>query len=106
MADRDPKSLLQEPVQQQGLPPPTYLRGCSPRGPQHDPTFVVSVLIGERVAGEGEGRSKRAAERAAASAALEHELDGVEQKEDATSNGTARRASAKVLGRHARVATA
>ena len=36
------------------------------RGPQHDPTFEVEMLVGESVVGVGEGRSKRVAERAAA----------------------------------------
>lgn len=69
LGTRDPKSLLQEQVQARGLPAPTYrVRGV--RGPQHDPTFEVEVLVGEAVAGLGEGRSKRVAERAAALAAL------------------------------------
>lgn len=69
LSNRDPKSLLQERVQSFGLAAPTYrVRGM--RGPQHDPTFEVEALVGEEVAGVGEGRSKRLAERAAASAAL------------------------------------
>jgi ribonuclease-3 len=69
LGTRDPKSLLQEQVQARGLPAPTYrVRGM--RGPQHDPTFEVEVIVGEAVAGLGEGRSKRVAERAAALAAL------------------------------------
>jgi ribonuclease III len=69
LGSRDPKSLLQEQVQARGLPAPTYrVRGM--RGPQHDPTFEVEVIIGDQVAGLGEGRSKRVAERAAATAAL------------------------------------
>jgi ribonuclease-3 len=66
---RDPKSLLQERVQAEGLPAPTY-RVKGVRGPQHDPTFEVEALVGERVVGVGEGRSKRVAERAAALASL------------------------------------
>ncbi|MBX3191471.1 MAG: ribonuclease III [Labilithrix sp.] len=69
LGSRDPKSLLQEQVQARGLAAPTYrVRGV--RGPQHDPTFEVEVLIGSDVLGVGEGRSKRVAERAAALAAL------------------------------------
>jgi ribonuclease-3 len=69
LGSRDPKSLLQEQVQSRGLPAPTYrVRGV--RGPQHDPTFEVEVLVGETPLGVGEGRSKRVAERAAALAAL------------------------------------
>jgi ribonuclease III len=69
LGSRDPKSLLQEQVQASGLGAPTY-RVKGMRGPQHDPTFEVEVLIGEDVLGVGEGRSKRVAERAAATAAL------------------------------------
>ena len=69
LGTRDPKSLLQEQVQASGLDAPTY-RVKGMRGPQHDPTFEVEVLIGEDVLGVGEGRSKRVAERAAAAAAL------------------------------------
>ncbi|MDF2693296.1 MAG: Ribonuclease [Labilithrix sp.] len=69
LGTRDPKSLLQEQVQARGLPAPTYrVRGM--RGPQHDPMFEVEVIVGDAVAGLGEGRSKRVAERAAALAAL------------------------------------
>jgi ribonuclease III len=69
LGSRDPKSLLQEQVQARGLPAPTYrVRGV--RGPQHDPTFEVEVIVGDEVAGLGEGRSKRVAERAAATNAL------------------------------------
>jgi ribonuclease-3 len=69
LGSRDPKSLLQEQVQARGLAAPTY-RVKEMRGPQHDPTFEVEVLIGTEVLGVGEGRSKRVAERAAALAAL------------------------------------
>jgi len=69
LGTRDPKSLLQEQVQAKGLPAPTYrVRGM--RGPQHDPTFEVEVVVGQDVVGVGEGRSKRMAERAAAISAL------------------------------------
>jgi ribonuclease-3 len=69
LGSRDPKSLLQEQVQAKGQPAPTYrVRGM--RGPQHDPTFEVEVLVGSEVVGVGEGRSKRLAERAAATAAI------------------------------------
>lgn len=84
LGSRDPKSLLQEQVQARGMPAPTYrVRGM--KGPQHDPTFEVEVLVeprgipgadgATRVLGVGEGRSKRVAERAAALAALTSGLD-------------------------------
>lgn len=66
---RDPKSALQEAVQAEGHPSPAY-RVRESRGPEHEPTFVVEVVVREEVLGEGEGRSKRLAERAAAFDAL------------------------------------
>jgi ribonuclease-3 len=66
---RDPKSELQERVQ--------AVRGDTPRyevvesgGPPHDRWFEVSVRVGPREVGRGRGRSKRAAEFAAAREAL------------------------------------
>lgn len=67
---RDAKSELQERLQAQGQLPPVYELVDS-GGPAHERWFRVRVRIGERVLGEGVGRSKRAAERGAAQAALE-----------------------------------
>jgi ribonuclease III len=66
---RDPKSALQEKVQSRGLPPPTY-RVVEIRGAPHEQVFVVEVFVGDVAIASGEGRSKRLAERAAATAAL------------------------------------
>ncbi len=66
---RDAKSLLQERAQAAGHPAPHY-RVVSSEGPAHEPTFEVEVLVGEAPLARGTGRSKRAAERAAAAAAL------------------------------------
>ena len=68
-AARDPKSELQERVQAEGLEPPTY-RVVDSGGPAHEPWFAVLVSVGDAVVAEGRGRSKRLAERAAASQAL------------------------------------
>jgi ribonuclease-3 len=65
----DPKSALQERVQARGEPAPTY-RVVRSEGPAHEPTFLVEVSVGEQVLAQGEGTSKKAAERAAATAAL------------------------------------
>ncbi len=67
----DPKSELQEIVQARGNSAPAY-RVVATRGSRHEPTFEVECVVGEEVAGRGEGRSKRLAERAAAVAALRH----------------------------------
>lgn len=61
---KDPKTALQEKLAARGLPPPDY-RVVSSTGPAHAPHFVISVA-GGRQAGQGEGSTKRVAERAAA----------------------------------------
>jgi len=66
--DRDAKSRLQEWTQSRlGVTP--HYRIVAERGPDHAKTFVAEVLLGKRVAGQGSGRNKQAAEQAAAQAA-------------------------------------
>jgi len=72
---RDPKTVLQEWAQARGLPTPSY-REIARTGPHHDPEFRVAVELPEFMPAEGMGRSKRAAEQAAAAAMLSRE--GVE----------------------------
>jgi ribonuclease III len=72
---RDPKTVLQEWAQARGLPTPSY-REIARTGPHHDPEFRVAVELPEFPPAEGMGRSKRAAEQAAAAAMLTRE--GVE----------------------------
>jgi ribonuclease-3 len=79
---RDPKTVLQEWAQARGLPTPSY-REVERTGPHHDPEFRVSVVLPELKPAEGLGRSKRAAEQAAAAAMLARE--GVEAGELANS---------------------
>jgi ribonuclease-3 len=69
---RDPKTMLQEWAQAQGLPTPSY-REVGRTGPQHSPEFRVAVDLPQRAPAEGMGRSKRAAEQAAAAAMLARE---------------------------------
>jgi ribonuclease-3 len=69
---RDAKTLLQEWAQARGLPTPAY-REVERKGPDHDPEFRVTVELPERATAEGLGRSKRAAEQAAAAAMLTRE---------------------------------
>ena len=66
----NPKSRLQELLQGQGYPTPSY-RLAGRQGPDHSPVFSVEALLGDRVIGEGQGGKKSDAERAAAEAALE-----------------------------------
>jgi ribonuclease-3 len=69
---RDAKTMLQEWAQARGLPTPIY-REVGRTGPHHDPEFRIAVELPERPQAEGLGRSKRAAEQAAAAAMLTRE---------------------------------
>ncbi len=67
---RDFKSVLQERLQATERKTPHY-RIVEEMGAEHDKTFVAHAMSGQRVIGEGTGRSKKEAEQAAAKAALE-----------------------------------
>ena len=69
---RDPKTTLQEWAQGKGLPTPVY-REVERTGPHHDPQFRIAVELPGLEAAEGTGGSKRAAEKAAASAMIVRE---------------------------------
>jgi ribonuclease III len=68
---RDSKTVLQEWAQARGLPTPAY-REVERKGPDHNPEFRVTVELPNLAPAEGLGRSKRAAEQAAAAAMLTH----------------------------------
>ena len=65
----DAKSNLQELAQRKLKETITY-RVVFETGPEHDKEFGVEVLLGEKVIGRGEGRSKKLAEQHAAYEAL------------------------------------
>ncbi|HZS63205.1 MAG TPA: ribonuclease III [Xanthobacteraceae bacterium] len=69
---RDPKTVLQEWAQGRGLPTPAY-RELQRSGPHHNPEFRVAVELPKLTPAEGTGRTKRAAEQAAAAAMLTRE---------------------------------
>ncbi len=69
---RDPKTVLQEWAQGKGLPTPVY-REVERSGPHHDPQFRVAVDLPGLVSTEGQGGSKRAAEKIAASVMIARE---------------------------------
>lgn len=69
---RDPKTMLQEWAQARGLPTPVY-KEIKRTGPHHNPLFRIAAVLPGREPAEGEGRSKRVAEQAAAAAMLERE---------------------------------
>ena len=66
----NPKGQLQEYVQDHYRQPPIY-RIIDEAGPDHARIFTAEVLIGDAVLGSGTGESKRSAEQAAATMALE-----------------------------------
>lgn len=74
-ADKDAKSLLQEWSQATLNLTPSY-RTVDTAGPDHAKEFTVEVVIGDRVYGQGRGRSKQAAAQEAAQAALAGVQDG------------------------------
>lgn len=65
----DPKSALQELVQEDGGQPPSY-RITSTSGPAHERMFVAQAVVNDRTVGTGTGLSKKDAEKAAAADAL------------------------------------
>ena len=68
--DRDAKSKFQE-WSQANMGDTPYYQTVQEQGPDHEKTFTVQVLIGDKVFGEGQGRSKQIAAQAAAKFALE-----------------------------------
>jgi ribonuclease-3 len=67
---KDAKTALQEWAQGSGKPLPVY-RTIGQEGPPHDPMFLVSVEVEGLEPVSGRGSSKRTAEQAAATLALE-----------------------------------
>ncbi len=66
---KDPKTELQEWAQAASLPLPVY-ETIGRHGPDHAPTFTVSVSVADGEPESGVGTSKQAAEQAAAQALL------------------------------------
>ena len=73
-AINDPKSELQELLSTRKLPPPQY-HLVNESGPPHQRHFKFEVIVGDHVAGEGEGPSKKSAQQAAAVMALKSLTD-------------------------------
>jgi ribonuclease-3 len=78
-ATRNHKGLLQEAVQDREHMTPIY-RTVAVEGPDHDSIFTVEVVAGERVLGQGTGRSKQAAQQEAARQALLAYQDNAEDE--------------------------
>jgi ribonuclease-3 len=71
---RDPKTALQEWAQGRGKPLPAYAVTAR-TGPDHAPTFTVSVEVAGLAPVTAQGRSRQEAEKAAAAALLGREQD-------------------------------
>jgi len=69
LIDENYKIQLREYAQASKLAIPVY-QIVSEEGPHHDKTFISRVLIGEKILGEGKGKSKKEAEQNAARVAL------------------------------------
>lgn len=67
---RDPKSYVQEKAQEVFRVTPSY-QVLSEKGPDHDKTFTVGIMFGNKEISKGIGRSKQAAEQDAAKNAIE-----------------------------------
>ena len=65
----DSKTILQEMVQGMKAGTISY-RMTGEEGPDHDKSFYVEVLIGDRAYGDGKGRTKKAAEQQGAYRAI------------------------------------
>ena len=68
-APADPKTLLQEWAQGQGLPLPQY-KVVEHSGPAHAPKFIIEASVKGHPPAAAEGNSKRAAQKEAAKALL------------------------------------
>ena len=68
----DPKTALQEWAQGKQLKLPRYVE-VSRTGPDHEPTFLMKVIVEHVAPEQGKGSSKRQAEREAAAALLKRE---------------------------------
>ncbi|WP_088894046.1 ribonuclease III [Leptolyngbya ohadii] len=68
-ATKDAKNLFQEVMQAQGAAQPKY-KTEQIGGTDHAPEFSARVYVGEKLYGEGSGRSKKEAEKEAAANAL------------------------------------
>lgn len=77
----NPKSALQEKLQEEGITP-TY-KLVETQGPPHDRTFVSQVFAGMKALASGMGRTKKESESQAAKAALDMFNFGLSKEEKA-----------------------
>ena len=91
----NPKSALQEKLQEDGITP-TY-KLVETQGPPHDRTFVAQVFAGDQGLAQGTGRTKKEAESQAAKSTLARlgEFFGLGVTEDERAEKAAAAAQAK-----------
>ncbi|MDO4182809.1 MAG: ribonuclease III [Coriobacteriia bacterium] len=87
----NPKSALQEKLQEDGITP-TY-KLVETQGPPHDRTFVAQVFAGSQGLAQGTGRTKKEAESQAAKSALERLSDFFGLTEEAKAEKQAKAAA-------------
>lgn len=91
----NPKSALQERLQEDGITP-TY-RLIETQGPPHDRTFIAQVYAGTHALARGRGRTKKEAERQAAKSTLARltEFLGISSETRNEKSGTQKKEKAK-----------
>jgi len=82
----DHKSVLQEILQKEFNQLPRY-RAVRTGGPDHDPTFEVSVSIRNFLLGTGQGKNKKSSEQLAAQNALENIAMSLNEIKEAIQSG-------------------
>ena len=95
----NPKSVLQERLQEDGITP-TY-KLVETQGPPHDRTFVTQVFAGMQALASGIGRTKKESESQAAESALES-LFGTAESRELRAQAKAARAQEKAEAKAAR----
>ena len=95
-APENPKSELQEVLQEDGITP-TY-KLVETQGPPHDRTFVAQVFAGDHALAQGTGRTKKEAESQAAKSTLARlgEFFGLGLSEDEKVERVAQQQQARV----------
>lgn len=89
----NPKSALQEKLQEEGITP-TY-KLVETQGPPHDRTFISQVFAGVKALASGMGRTKKEAESQAARAALDKFDFGLDKEAKAQAKAERNRAKAE-----------
>ena len=89
----NPKSALQEKLQEEGITP-TY-KLVETQGPPHDRTFISQVFAGMKALASGMGRTKKEAESQAAKAALDKFDFGTDKEAKAKAKAEKNRAKAE-----------